>query len=113
MRAPMIVSAGLLAFLEGCAPNVLTLPVQGIVQNSRETFSGSATGFSDGSGYLDVYTSTGVTCRGNFLYTTRRTGRGVFQCSDGRSGPFNFVSTGYSGIGEGSLGTEYFTFTFG
>lgn len=100
--------------LAGCGtPSPMVLPVQGQVQGSMETFSGTATGYANGNGYLDVVTSTGVSCSGNFLYTNRRHGRGVFRCSDGRSGPFRFVSSGTRGLGEGSLGTQIFTFTFG
>ena len=98
------------AMLTGCT---MTLPVHGLVQNSDETFSGTATGGMDGSGTLTIVSNKGATCKGNFVYVTRRTGEGVFSCSDGRSGPFQFVSTGTKGTGQGSLGGEAFTFTFG
>ena len=76
------------AMLTGCT---MTLPVHGLVQNSDETFSGTATGGMDGSGTLTIVSNKGATCKGNFVYVTRRTGEGVFSCSDGRSGPFQFV----------------------
>jgi hypothetical protein len=91
----------------------MTLPVRGVVQNSPETFTGTATGYMDGSGTLEIRSSRGATCTGNFVYVTKREGEGVFQCSDGRSGPFRFVSTGSKGTGQGTLGNENFTFTFG
>jgi hypothetical protein len=87
--------------------------VRGVVQNSDETFTGKATGYVGGSGNLTIMSSKGATCSGDFVYVTRRQGEGVFQCSDGRSGPFTFASTGSSGVGNGSLGGEIFTFTFG
>lgn len=50
---------------------------------------------------------------GDFVYVTSREGSGVFNCDDGRSGPFSFVSTGSRGNGHGSLGNQAMTFTFG
>ena len=91
----------------------MTVPVRGLVQNSDETFRGTATGYMDGAGNLRIVSSKGTTCEGDFVYVTRRTGEGVFQCSDGRSGPFRFVSTGSRGNGQGNLGGQIFTFTFG
>ena len=91
----------------------MTLPVKGQVQNSSETFTGTATGYLDGSGDLTIVSNTGVTCSGSFVYVTKRNGEGVFTCEDGRTGPFNFVSTGKRGTGYGSLGGKNFTFTFG
>lgn len=80
--------------LHGCS---MTLPVRGQVQNSTETFSGTATGYMDGGGSLNIVSSKGAVCTGNFVYTTSRQGQGVFNCDDGRSGPFQFVSTGSRG----------------
>ena len=98
------------ALLAGCS---MTLPVRGKVQNSPETFTGSATGYMDGSGTLQITSSEGPICTGDFVYVSRRHGEGVFDCSDGRSGPFKFVSTGTRGTGHGNLGGEAFTFTVG
>jgi hypothetical protein len=106
---PAIASLIVLA-CTGCA---LTLPVRGQVQNSPETFSGTATGHLGGGGELSLVSSKGAVCRGNFVYVTRRQGEGVFNCDDGRSGPFTFASTGTAGTGYGTLGNERFTFTFG
>jgi hypothetical protein len=91
----------------------MTLPVRGFVQNSDETFSGSATGYMDGAGVLTINSNKGASCAGNFVYVNRRQGEGVFSCTDGRSGPFRFVSTGSRGTGYGTLGSQNFTFTFG
>ena len=68
--------------LAGCS---MTLPVKGQVQNSQETFSGTATGYLDGGGDLTIVSSEGTTCTGNFVYVTSRNGEGVFTCSDGRT----------------------------
>ncbi|MDB5641524.1 MAG: hypothetical protein JWN07_841 [Hyphomicrobiales bacterium] len=90
----------------------MTLPVQGLVQGTGETFAGSATGEMDGGGTLTIR-SAKTSCTGAFVYVTRREGKGTFNCADGRSGPFEFVSTGTRGTGFGDLGGQKFTFTFG
>lgn len=91
----------------------LTLPVRGQFESGKETFSGTATGYMDGAGDLTITSSKGTVCNGTFVYVTRRNGQGTFSCTDGRSGPFSFVSTGQRGTGTGRLGGEPFTFTFG
>lgn len=105
----VLVLAGALA-LAGCS---MTLPVRGTVSGGKETFTGSATGYLSGSGTLSVVTTEGASCSGDFVYVTSREGEGVFTCSDGRSGPFSFVSTGSRGTGKGNLDGQPFTFTFG
>lgn len=96
--------------LSGCS---MTLPVSGQMQSGDESFTGTATGYSDGGGNLRIVSSRGRTCDGNFVYVTGRNGEGVFTCSDGQSGPFTFVSTGTRGTGTGTIGGKPFTFTFG
>lgn len=96
--------------LGGCA---MTLPVRGQTSDGAETFTGSATGYMDGAGTLTITSNKGRKCSGNFVYTTNRQGSGTFTCSDGSSGPFQFVSTGTRGTGTGTLGGKDFTFTFG
>jgi hypothetical protein len=91
----------------------MTLPVRGQIQNTGETFTGTATGHLNGGGTLTITSNKGAVCTGNFVYTNGRSGEGVFHCNDGRSGPFQFASTGTSGTGYGDLGGERFTFTFG
>jgi hypothetical protein len=91
----------------------MTLPVRGKVQDSSETLTGTATGYLNGGGNMTIKSSKGVTCTGGFVYVTRRNGEGVINCDDGRSGPFQFVSTGTSGTGHGDFGKERFTFIFG
>jgi len=96
--------------LSGCS---LTLSVRGQVQKSTETFTGTATGYMGGGGDLKLVSSQGSTCSGNFVYVTPRNGEGVFHCTDGRSGPFRFVSTGNRGTGYGELDGEKVIFIFG
>ncbi|PRH86560.1 hypothetical protein C5L14_14595 [Labrys okinawensis] len=78
-----------------------------------ETFTGSATGYADGGGTLQIKSNKGLPCTGNFVYETPRKGSGVFNCSNGQSGPFEFASTGTRGTGTGTIGGKPFTFTFG
>lgn len=102
----MLLSAGLggfamLVVLSACS---LTLPVRGQTETGDETFTGSATGDMSGAGTLTLRSDRGVTCTGDFVYVTSRRGDGTFRCSDGRSGPFAFVSTGTHGTGTGRIG---------
>lgn len=96
--------------LAGCS---VTAGVEGQFADGSEQFSGTATGYLDRSGDLTITTNSGITCTGNFVYTSGREGKGTFTCEDGRSGPFEFVSTGRRGTGTGQLGGKPFTFTFG
>ena|SRR3990167_3813295 len=103
-----IIAAGALA---ACS---ITLPVQGQIQNSAETFTGVATGYMDGAGNLTIVSSKGATCKGNFVYVNGREGRGTFTCDDKRTGPFDFVSTGKRGTGTGHMSNgDKLIFTFG
>jgi len=102
-----------LLFVSALSSCAMTLPVRGQVQNSAETFTGTATGHLNGGGNLQMVSSKGAVCKGNFVYVTHRQGEGVFNCDDGRSGPFAFVSTGASGTGHGTLDNQKFIFTFG
>lgn len=96
--------------LQGCS---MTLPARGTVQTTGETFEGTATGYVDRSGILNVVTSTGVTCEGVFSYTSGSRGSGVLECEDGRVGDFEFVSSGTKGSGTGTIGDDKFIFRFG
>jgi hypothetical protein len=98
------------ASLAGCT---LTLPVTGLMGSTNETFAGSATGHMDGAGELELTMGNGATCHGQFVYVTGRQGSGTLKCFDGRSGTFNFVSTGQRGTGSGVLDGKPFTLTFG
>lgn len=115
MKEPMkrwLAPLAMLALL-GMSACSMTLPVQGATEDGAETFKGSATGYMDGGGTLQLTSSKGRVCSGRFVYVTRRNGEGTFTCNDGKSGPFEFVSTGTSGTGTGRIGGERFTFTFG
>ena len=91
----------------------MTLPVRGSLQTTGESFTGTATGYLDGSGKMKLTSDRGAACQGNFVYKTSREGEGVLRCEDGRTGPFTFASTGKRGTGQGELSGQKFIFTFG
>ena len=109
MRKTIFAAVATLA-LGGCS---LTLPVQGQMTDGSDRFTGTATGYLDGSGDLQIVADSGTTCTGDFVYVNDRQGEGVFTCDDGRSGPFQFVSSGSRGTGTGVLSGQPLTFTFG
>ena len=109
-----ILSLGLIlgggALLAGCAAQH---QVSGIVEGGGEIFTGQALRAPDMAGVLMVVSNRGAQCTGNYVFTEPRQGVGTFRCSDGRTGPFKFVSTGLRGTGTGRLGDKTFTFSFG
>ena len=104
-----LVAAGLTLVGAACS---VTGTVDGTMEDGSETFQGTVTGYMDRSGILQVSSNRGAQCKGTWLFVTDRLGRGTFRCEDGRSGPFEFVSTGSHGTGTGRLADKRFTFTF-
>jgi hypothetical protein len=111
MRTIFAVATLLVAGLSGCAT---TRPVTGHMEKSSETFSGSisGSGYREGKGELSLVSSRKATCKGPFVYTSRRRGEGVLNCDDGRSGPFHIAAVNADGSGYGDLAGQRFTFTF-
>ena len=97
--------------LAGCAAS---RPVTGQMERSNETFTGSISGagYREGKGELTLVSSRKATCRGSFVYTTRRRGEGVLNCDDGRTGPVHIAAVNATGSGYGELAGQRFTFTF-
>ena len=93
----------------------MTLPVHGDLNNGKEPFLGTATGYMDGTGTLSMVTQDEVSCTGKFEYDDGHVaGHGQFNCADGRHGKFRFTSEGNKGRGFGKTTTgEPFKFTFG
>ncbi len=87
--------------------------VEGIVEGGQEAFTGGSFREIDGGGVLTVRSSSGAVCTGDFVYIRPREGAGTFRCSDNRTGPFSFVSTGFRGTGTGMIGGRRFVFRFG
>ncbi len=108
--APVVVTFAVV--LAACAA---VRPVDGRMERSDETFTGRITGsgYREGSGDLTLVSSRGTTCRGSFVYTSRRRGEGTLRCDDGRSGPFHVAGVNEEGNGAGDLSGQRFTFRFG
>lgn len=102
-----------IVLLTVCAACSSTVGVTGTMDDGDETFTGTTTGYLDKSGVLTVTSNKGRTCTGDWVFASRRTGSGIFRCSDGQGGPFQFVSTGKHGNGVGRIGGKSFSFTFG
>ena len=107
MRYAIVILALALA---GCS---VTLPVKGTMEEGDEIFTGTSTGYGDGGGTLQIVSNRGLSCTGTFVFVTQRSGSGTFNCNNGMSGPFDFVSSGGRGTGTGRIGQRRFTFTFG
>lgn len=92
-----------------------TLPVTGAMERATESFHGSieGAGYQQGTGILVLVSDRGTTCKGSFVYTSRRQGRGVMTCDDGRSGAFQLAAVGNTGSGSGELVGQRYTFRFG
>lgn len=99
-----------LLFLFGCS---LTLNVEGRFEDTAERLVGTATGYSDGSGKIQLVNGKGIKITGTFVYINARQGAGTLVSSDGQAGKFTFVSTGERGTGAGDLNGRPFVFTFG
>lgn len=110
MTRTLLLASAVALLLPACSS---TLPVTGQMMDGSESFTGSATGYLDGGGTVELVTNKGVKCSGSFVYVTRRNGSGTFTCANGESGPFSFVSTGQRGTGTGTIGGRPVTFTFG
>jgi hypothetical protein len=105
--------AGLLLLVFESTAYSITLPIEGQVKNSAETFTGAAIVHLTGGGTLTLITNTGVTCEGDFINATFQNGSGTVTCNDGRLGTFDFVAAGFSGSGAGLIEKESFVFHIG
>ncbi|MEL7639769.1 MAG: hypothetical protein AAGU21_09015 [Solidesulfovibrio sp.] len=99
----------------GCVSpaRAISIPINGKVLNSAETFTGMATVYFSGGGKLTLTTNGGVACKGDFIHVSQQEGTGTVSCEDGRLGSFNFVTAGFSGSGSGRIGNESFDFRIG
>jgi hypothetical protein len=104
---PTLLAALLLAACEH------PISLQGSMEDGSETFTGTATRYVDGGATIAITGNKGLSCTGLLVYQSKRGGRGTFNCSNGQSGPFEFVSTGTAGSGTGHIGSRPFTFIFG
>lgn len=107
-----VLGAGLLS---GCASMLsATAPVIVILQD--DLFTGTAVGYGDRTGTIDVVSAVNpnLRCVGNFAYIGSKTGRGDLRCNDGSTGVFQFNGlTMLSGYGFGATSRGGMSFTFG
>jgi len=98
--------------LAGCS---VRADVTGLVGYDGELYTGTATGYLDRTGTIDLHTETGARCVGQYGYTGAKTGRGTLLCNDGQRVDIQFNSitplTGY-GYGVSNTGKPV-RFTYG
>lgn len=106
--------AGLTAFLlllAGCA----SVSVYGVVGDENDLYTGSATGYLDRGGTIELRNAKGNVCKGDFKYGQASRGAGIIGCDDGQTAHivFNGLSpmSGY-GIGTSNTGRNV-AFTYG
>lgn len=87
--------------------------VNGQFEDSTVTLAGTSIDFAKRGGEIRFRTSEGVTCKGDYVFTTKTDGEGVFHCSDDASGPFTINLAADRMIGRGILHGTPFTFTVG
>jgi hypothetical protein len=68
-RKLLVTAAVLAVALSGCS---MTLGVQGAADDGSETFTGTATGYMDGSGTLQIHSDKGRSCVGDCVYINTR-----------------------------------------
>jgi serine protease Do len=100
-----------LVLLGGCA----SVSVYGVVGDENDLYTGSATGFIDRSGTIELKNAKGNVCKGDFKYGQGLRGTGIIGCDDGQTAHivFNGLSpmSGY-GVGTSNTGRPV-AFTYG
>lgn len=104
-------AASLLTVAAGCSA---TMPVTARLGDGSETFTGSGqAGLTTGAPFTMVSGSNGATCTGGFDMKSLTGGSGAFTCDDGRSGSFNWTSSGARLSGVGTISGKPITITMG
>lgn len=95
----LIASVVLLISNSACS---ITVPVAGKTSDDSTLYAGTATGYLDRTGTLQMINPKGDKCEGDFVYTAHRAGKGSLRCSNGRRANFEFIGTSAtSGYGSG------------
>ncbi|MBI3199543.1 MAG: trypsin-like peptidase domain-containing protein [Rhodospirillales bacterium] len=99
------------AALGGCA----SVSVFGIVGDEDDLYTGSATGYLDRSGTIELKNAAGNRCSGDFVYGVGLTGRGLIACDDGQRAAISFTGLSpMSGFGSGTSSSgRPVAFTYG
>ena len=99
--------------LAGCA----TSAVYGTVGDQDDLYTGSATGYINSSGTIELRNTKGNVCKGDFTYVSTRAlvGHGILGCDDGQRATIEFIGlTSTSGYGQGVTGNGgRVAFTYG
>jgi hypothetical protein len=103
-----IAAFGMALALGGCS---MTLPADRQAASGNEIFIGHVTGSMDAGGTLTLSSNRGLKCTGTIIYGTDFNRSGDFNCTNGQSGSFGFVSTDNRGTGIGRIGNKTFAFT--
>jgi S1-C subfamily serine protease len=109
---PYLILLLVAASLAGCA----SAAVFGIVGDEYDLYTGSATGYADRSGTIELSNAKGNRCSGNFAYYTGiQAGHGLISCSDGQTATIRFIGlSALSGYGSGTSSTgNRVSFTYG
>ena len=101
------------ATLAGCSA---TATVYGIVGDTDDLYTGTATGYADRTGTIELKNTRGNRCSGDFAYYPGvLEGRGIIGCDDGQRAIIRFTGmsplSGY-GVGTTSNGSPV-SFTYG
>src|SRR3990167_408638 len=99
------------AALAGCA----SVSVFGIVGDEDDLYTGSATGYLDRSGTIELTNAKGNRCSGDFAYGVGLTGQGLIACDDGQRAAISFTGlSSMSGFGSGTSSSgRPVAFTYG
>lgn len=100
------------ASLAGCA----SATVYGVVGDPDDLYTGTATGYVDRSGTIELTNAKGNRCSGDFAYYAGiRAGHGLIACNDGQTATIRFVGlSSISGYGSGTSSTgNRVSFTYG
>lgn len=99
--------------LAGCSA---TATAYGIVGDEDDLYTGTATGYADRTGKIELKNTSGNRCTGDFAYYPGvLEGRGIIGCDDGQRALIRFTGlTPLSGYGVGTSGTgSPVSFTYG
>lgn len=99
------------AALAGCA----SVSVFGLVGDEADLYTGTATGYLDRSGTIELKSAKGNRCSGDFAYGVGLTGQGLITCDDGQRAVIAFTGlSSMSGFGSGTSSTgRPVAFTYG
>lgn len=93
----------------------VSVSVFGVVGDESELYIGTATGYANKTGTIELKNDKGNRCTGDFVYTSHLRGHGLLACDDGQRAMIDFRGlTSLSGYGVGTSDTgQKIVFTYG